>query len=72
MQSKKQRQATRRKIEQIPDNGFLLSVHIGTFDDPAAFYLDVTREQALEAFDNGMYADFNEYGVCMINRHPTN
>lgn len=63
----KERKALRQRVETNPDQGFLLSVHT----QDGGFYLDITKEQALQAFDEGMYADFNEYGVCTLNANPT-
>lgn len=63
----KARLAKRKRVENTPDNGFLLSVHT----QEGGFYLSINREQALQAFDEGMFAEFNEYGVCILNVNPT-
>lgn len=61
------RTADKNKILNTPENGFLLSVRT----QDGGFYLDITKEQAFDCIDEGMFLEYNEYGVATLNCNPT-
>ena len=63
MQTPEQLQSSLKAVKSAKKD-FWLSV----FTDGGHFYLTITQDQALEAVAEGMCAQINCFGTCMVNQ----